>query len=145
MPKDNKNNFAQLAALFLSEELRSRRTSLKRAAEIASLVVKRIPEINSETEALAFLTGIEKDFEEVTVLKQALSFGYKESDIKVYEKEIKEFAASIFPQDMVTSTEFLRDAATAGMTIQELALKYPEFCQYLIMTDKGQLLAPVMR
>lgn len=141
MPGENVNNFSKLVAMFLSEIIRSRRTSIVRAAEISELVVENMNKISSETEALNLLTEIERDFEEVINLKQVLHFGYNETDIKVYEKEIKEFAAEIFVKDMVLSTNFLHDAATEGVTIQKLALKYPEFCRYMLCaSDKGRLL-----
>src|SRR5438105_4090415 len=93
-------NLNQLVALFLSEEIRSHRTSLSRAAEISERVIPKLKSINSESQALSILKDIEKDFEEVSVLKQALHFGTKASDIKVYEAEIKEYASRTFVKDL---------------------------------------------
>lgn len=121
----------KLVALFLAEAIRSRRTSLPRAAEISHRVVQRLPKMNTENDALLMLTEIEKDFEEVTALKQALRFGYEASEIKVYENEIKEYASKVFEKDIQSSTAFLQDAAEPGMNIQQLCLKYPQFCNYL--------------
>lgn len=134
------NGFGQLVALFLAEIIRSRRTSLRRAAEIAYRFVSLVPSLSSETEALEMLTAIEREFEEVAALKQALHFGYNDSDIKVYEKEIKEFASMVFVQDMVQSATFLQDAARPEMTIQKLCLRYPQFCGFMATTDKAPLL-----
>jgi len=132
----------QLIALFLAEVIRTRRTSLRRAAEISHLVVSRLPQINSEDQMLLMLTDIEKEFEEVSALKQVLHFGYGPSDIKVYEREIKEYASKIFIKDIHTSNTFLQDAAQPGMNIQQLCLKYPDFCQYLLsFPEKAQALA----
>ena len=125
------SNFNQLVALFLSEAIRTRRTSLTRAAEISQRVVSRLPFLRSESGALAMLTDIEKDFEEISVLKKALHFGYEASDIKVYEKEIKDYASEIFVRDIPASSQFLQDASDKQMTIQQLCLKYPGFCDYL--------------
>ncbi len=125
------NNLSQIVAFFLAEILRSRRTSLKRAAEIAHKVISVLPQVDSETGILSMLTDVEKEFEEIAVLKQALHFGYEESDVRVYEKEIKDYASKIFVKDMVLSARFLQDAATPEMTIQKLCLKYPEFCHTL--------------
>lgn len=124
-------NLNQLIALFLAEAIRTRRTSLGRAAEISQRVVSRLPSLQSEEGALSMLTEIEKDFEEVSVLKQALHFGYQISDIKVYEAEIKDYASKILAKDINSSNTFLQDAARPGMSIQQLCLKYPEFCDYL--------------
>jgi len=124
-------SFNQLIGLFLAEQIRSRRTSLRRAAEIAQLVARKLREKNNEKEVLSIISEIEKDFSEITVLKQALHFGYTKSDIKIYEQEIKEFASQIFARNMVHSATFLQDAAAANMSIQELCLKYPEFCNFL--------------
>ena len=124
-------NLNQLIALFLAEAIRTRRTSLSRAAEISQRVVSRLPFLRSETGALSMLTEIEQDFREVSVLKQALHFGYQSSDIKVYETEIKDYASKIFSQDIQASNEFLQDAARVGTNIQQLCLKYPDFCSFL--------------
>ncbi len=125
--------------------MRTRRTSLPRAAEISQRVISRLGELNSESRALALLTEIEKDFEEVSALKQALHFGHEVSDIKVYEAEIKEYAAKIFAQDMAASNAFLQDAARPGATIQELCIKYPRFCQFLLATSEKASLLPSLQ
>jgi hypothetical protein len=137
-------NLDELIALFLSEAIRSRRTSLSRAAEISSRVVSFLPKIKTENEALGMLTDIEKDFEEITALKQALHFGYKSTDPKIYEPEIKDFAAKFMTKDIILSNAFLNDASTAGMTIQQLCIKYPDFCVYLMnYSDKAGMLPDI--
>lgn len=139
--ENQNNNFVQLVALFLAEILRSRRTSLKRVAEISQLVVENLPKLTSEALALSWLSGLEKDFEEVASLKQVLHFNYHASEINVYEKEIKDFASLLFENDMTRSVDFLKDAAETKATIQMMCIKYPDFCDYLFKkTDKGQLL-----
>jgi len=133
--------FYDLVALFLAEALRSRRMSLGRAAEISRRVVSGIGTLNSEGQALELLTNIEREFEEVTSLKQALHFGYRLSDVKIYETEIRDYASKIFARDMNLSNAFLQDAARPDASIQQLCLKYPEFCQYLCsFSDKAELL-----
>jgi len=140
LTKTNEYQLNQLIALFLAEIIRSRRTSLKRAAEISRFVIKTIPAIHSESEALNMLTLIEKDFEEVITLKQVLHFGYKKSNIKIYEQEVKEFAAEVLIKNMVESSAFLQDAAREDMTIQELCLEYPKFCEFFYQhSEKAQL------
>lgn len=97
--------------------------------------------MQDEDQTLFALTEIEKEFDEVRSLKQALNFGYQTSEIKIYEKEIKDYASEIFVKDMSLSSAFLQDAAREKMTIQELCVKYPNFCDYLFTcTEKGQLL-----
>ena len=134
-------NLDQLAAAFLAEVLRSRTTSLRRAAEISHRVITTISSASDEAETLSKLVELEKDFEEVTALKQALHFGHKESDTKVYEKEIKEYASKTFSRDMVLSSIFLQEAAKSDMTIQKLCVKYPDFCNFMLsFTDKAPII-----
>jgi|GEM_PF-1292779 len=129
-----------LVSLFLAELLRSRRASLSRAAEVASHVVQKLSTLRSEDDALTLLGTLEHEFAEVIALKQALHFGYREEDIRVYEREIREYAATIFGTDMVLSSSFLKDAAEPAASIQTLCLKYPDFCQYLIASsEKGRM------
>ena len=135
-------NINQLVALFLAEAIRSKRTSLSRAAEISHRVVARINLLKSESQALSLLTEVEKDFTEVSVLKQALHFGNHASDVKIYENEIKDYASKVVAKDIQLSNAFLEDAAKQGANIQELCLKYPEFCSYLqSCSEKSQLLS----
>jgi len=141
----NQFSFNQLIALFLAEQLRSRKTSLRRAAEIAQLVVRKLPPAQDEKEALSIISDIEKDFSEIVVLKQALHFGYMRSDVKTYEQEIKEFASQIFVRNMVHSATFLQDAARPDMSIQELCLRYPEFCNFLFSHSEKAGLVPELQ
>lgn len=135
-------NFNQLVALFLAEAIRSKRTSLQRAAEIAQRVIAKLPLIRNEKDTLNTLTDIEKDFEEVGALKQALHFGYRTSDIKIFEPEIKEYASKVFEKDLQKSAAFLQDAASPTATIEQLCLKYPDFCRKLSENpEKASLLA----
>jgi len=135
------NNFVQLVAYFLAEVIRSRRTSLRRAAEISQRVIDHIQELVSEDQALAWVTNIEKEFEEISSLKMALHFNYQASEVEVYEKEIKEFASGLFEQDLALSASFLKDASSVDNSIQQLCIKYPGFCEYLMKkTDKAELL-----
>jgi hypothetical protein len=139
-------NFKELVALFLAEIIRTRRTSLGRAAEIANRVVRNLPQIRNEEDALAMLTDIEQDFGEVENLKQALHFGYKDSDIKVYEKEIKDYASEVLKDSMENSTGFLQEASMPGTTIQQLCLKYPDFCEFLLsVSGKSQVFRQVSK
>ena len=128
-------NINKLISLFLAETLRSRRISLTRAAEISSRVAEDLPKISSEDQALAMLTEIEKDFQEIDTLKKALHFGYKQSDAKAYEEEIKAYAAKAFEKDIALSNAFLQDANQPHMSISQLCIKYPDFCSFLITTS----------
>jgi hypothetical protein len=137
-------NLNQLVALFLAEAIRSHRTSLSRAAEISGRVISKLQSITSESQALSVLKDVEQDFEEVSVLKQALHFGTKATDIKVYEPEIKDYASRNFSKDLHGCNAFLQDAAKQGTSIQELCLKYPDFCQFLIEhSDKAPLVSQI--
>lgn len=131
--------------MFLSEAIRSRRTSLSRAAEICHRVVSRLRVLRSETQVLDLLTQIEKDFEEVVTLKQALHFGYQSTDVKVYETEIKEYASKILVSDINLSYTFLQDAARHDISIQQLCLKYPDFCDYLSKNSDKAALVPQLQ
>ncbi len=131
--------FNQIVALFLSEVLRSRKTSIKRAAEISSRLTEGLLKVQTEPEVLGLLTAMEKDFEELSTLKEALHFGIKESDLRIYEHEIKEYAAELSKADLVRSAKFLQDAARKNNTIQQLCLQYPDFCRLLMSSDKRPL------
>lgn len=134
-PAVNLNN---LIALFLAEAIRTKRTSLARAAEISGEVISKLKNLKSEEDALRALTELEKDFEEVSTLKQALHFGEETSDIKIYEAEIKDYASKMIAKDMGASNTFLQDAAEASMTIQKLCIKYPDFCRFLIASAPSE-------
>jgi len=134
-------NLNQLVSLFLAEALRTRRTSLPRAAEISHRVVTKLAALDSEEKALDLLTQIEKDFEEVSMLKQVMHFGHKLSDIRAYEREIKDYASKILENDITLSNAFLEAAARQGMTIEELCLKYPAFCSFLMTVPEKQEVA----
>lgn len=136
MSEDFFSQFRQMVAMFLAEIIRSRRISLRRAAEISGEVIALLPQVHTEKDVLGLLTEVEKDFEEIVVLKQALHFGYNETDIKIYEHDIKEFAAEIFTKDMPLSVGFLQDASRPSMDIVKLCLKYPDFCQFLLKDPK---------
>lgn len=127
--------------MFLAEVIRSRRISLRRAAEVSQHVIALFPQVKSEKDVLALLTEVEKDFEEIVVLKQALHFGYSETDIRVYEHEIKEYAAGIFTKDMPSSVSFLQEASKPDMDIVKLCLRYPDFCQFLLKDPEKSGLA----
>jgi len=134
-------NINQLIALFLAEAIRSRRTSLARAAEISHRVISKLNFLNTESQALFLLTEIEKDFQEVSSLKQALHFGSHSSDVKVYETEIRDFASRLLAKDINVSNAFLQDVAKPGATIQEVCLKHADFCDYLLhSSEKGGML-----
>ena len=125
----------------MSEIIRSRRTTITRAAEISSLVLNKMDEIQSEKELLVLLNNLEKEFEEVLALKEALHFGHSSSDVKIYDKEIRQYAADHFIHDAAGSAAFLQVAGSPGLSIQELCLKYPEFCHYLLYnSDKSNML-----
>jgi hypothetical protein len=140
MAEETKNsvNLNNLIALFLAEAIRTKRTSLSRAAEISSHVIAKMKNLKSEEEALLVLTNLEKDFEEVSSIKQALHFGGETSDIKIYEAQIKDYASKIIAKDIGSSNSFLQDAAGPEMTIQKLCVKYPDFCRFLISTTSRE-------
>lgn len=118
---------------------------MARAAEISDRVIQLLPEMKSEADALSLLTEVEKDFEEMVVLKQALHFGYEETDVQLYEHDVKEYAAMVFAKDMALSVAFLHDAARPGMDIRSLCVKYPDFCQYLINDPNNSAFAGALK
>ncbi len=126
----------KLVGLFLAEIIRSRRTSIRRAAEISRQVLRAVSGIHSEEQVLSMLSNTERDFEEILILKQALHFGNRVSSVDYYETEIKQYAAALFEQDMTESAAFLQDAAQDTASVQELCIKYPGFCQFLLSTSK---------
>lgn len=135
------NNYVKLIAFFLSEIVRSRRTSIRRAAEISQSVINNMDVFTSEELVLTWVTRLEKDFEEIGDYKKALHFNFDSSSISVYEDEVKQFAAWLFENDMARSAQFLKDASDRQVNIQQLCIKHPDFCDYLLQhTDKGVIL-----
>lgn len=128
-----------IVSLFLSEIIRSRKTSIPRAAEISDHVLKAMERLrNDETEMLRLLDDLEKDFQEVAGLKKTLHFGRRQDDIRAYEREIREYAANLFKKDMICSAAFLRDAAQSR-SIRDLCQEYPDFYEFLETTDKAEV------
>ena len=103
------------------------------------MVLQNMGKIQTEEQLLQLLNQLEHDFEEVTALKDVLHFGHDNGEIKIYDHEIREFAANNFPHDAVSAAAFLQEAAQSGMVIQTLCLKYPDFCHFLIYnSDKSE-------
>jgi hypothetical protein len=90
--------YKKLLALFLSEVLRSRHTSVSRAADISRQVVSHMDKLSGESDVLEVISDLERDFGEVAGLKAALHFEYRDGDVRAYEHEVKEYAAVLSPR-----------------------------------------------
>lgn len=128
--------------MFFSEVIRSRKITIARAAELSGAIIDAYKTVQDETQLLEVLSELEKDFDEVFMLKEALQFGQTLSETKIYEKEIREYAADLFARDMVLSAAFLQDARQPGATIQQLCLKYPYFSNFLASRAVVHEMAP---
>ncbi len=135
---DNK----KIVGLFLAEIIRSRNTTVTRAAEISSQVMRAMEKLRDDEVAMLHLLGeLEKDFQQVVALKQTLRFGHEDNQIREFDKEIREYASELFKISMVISAGFLRDAAEST-SIEKLCKQHPDFTDFLLTkTDK----APIAR
>ncbi len=134
---DNKT----IVSLFLSEIIRSRNTPIPRMAEISGDVVEAMQKLrDDETEMLCLLRQLEKDFQGAVALKQTLHAGHSRNEVRIFDQEIREYAAELFKTNLVASAAFLRDAADCA-SMDKLCRQYPEFNQFLnAKTDKAPLL-----
>ncbi len=133
---DNK----KIVSLFLSEIIRSRNTTVTRAAEISSQVMRAMEKLRDDEVAMLNLLGqLERDFQEVIALKQTLHFGHEDNQIQAFDKEIREYASELFKVSMVISAGFLRDAAESP-SIEHLCKHHPDFTDFLLTkTDKAAI------
>jgi hypothetical protein len=86
---------------------------------------------DDEGEMLDLLRQLEKDFQEAVALKQTLHVGHNGNEVRIFDKEIREYAANLFKTNMVVSAAFLRDAADS-VSMGQLCRQYPEFHQFLV-------------
>jgi hypothetical protein len=128
---NKKNEYAKSVALFLAELLRSRKVTLKRAAEIAAKVVANINLVDTEEHFLRLIKELTLDFEELHHLQELISIEIKINKRKQMEKIVIEFAASIMVTDIRLASEVLRHASNDNVDYEQLRSKFPQFNEFM--------------
>lgn len=125
-----KDEYAKMVCLFLAEGLRTRRVSLKNAADIAGKVLVHLNLLDTEADFLKLVKELAKDFDELLLLERKLVNQQVRSEKKKLEAQVKEFAIKKLTTDPSAALAILEDAAEGDVTAESLAVKYPEFKTY---------------
>lgn len=128
---DPKEEYAKITCLFLAEQLRIRRITLKRVGEIAEKVARHINLINTERDFAALINELSKDFEELLMLGERLQFRLSVDDRKKNEQLIKQFAIFMLPQDSHLALSVMQEAAKEPFDFNLLLSKFPNFKQFI--------------
>ncbi|MEJ0021188.1 MAG: hypothetical protein WDN47_01260 [Candidatus Doudnabacteria bacterium] len=128
---EKKNEYAKSVCYFLAEELRIRKISLSRAAEIAQKVVDNINLIDTEQDFLRLIKDLSSDFDELFQLEERIQFGIQISQRKQLEEKVREFVADILPQDTKMALEILQEAIREEIKAEDLRKDFPKFNQFL--------------
>lgn len=123
-----------MVCLFLAEQLRVRKISLPRAAEIAQKVVSNINLLDSEQDFLRLVKELAKDFEELVRLEERVFFWVDINHRKVMEENVRGCVVEMIGQDPVFALELLNMAIKDGATVEDLKIKFPQFAAFLTKT-----------
>src|SRR3989338_4150956 len=94
-----KDAYAKSVCYFLAEQLRTRRISLTRAAEIAQKMVANIRLIDREEDFLTLIKSLSGDFEELVQLEDRVSMSMHVGKRKELEIKVLEFVVRILPHN----------------------------------------------
>ncbi|MBX4187527.1 MAG: hypothetical protein KW793_00105 [Candidatus Doudnabacteria bacterium] len=125
-----KEQYARMVCLFLAEGLRTRKISLKKAADIADKVLVHLNLLDSEMIFLKFVKELAHDFEELNILEKQIVYDQARSNRKKFEQEVKEFAIEKLNTDPSLAMAILADASQDGASAESITAKYPEFKSY---------------
>ena len=132
MPNEpKKNEYARSVALFLAELLRTRKTNLIRAAEIAQKVVNNINLIDTEHDFLRLIKELSADFEELNKLEPLISFNVHRNERREIEIKVRQFVVSIVSSDMGQALAILQEAIKDDSLLEDLCQKFPQFNQFI--------------
>jgi hypothetical protein len=127
-----KDEFAKCICFFLAEQLRTKKITLKRAAEIAEKMLANINLLDTERDFLRLTKELSKDFEELVHLEEQANFRVIEDDRQTNEGLVREFVICTLAEDLKTATAILQDAVSAqGENIETLKAKYPTFKKFI--------------
>jgi hypothetical protein len=127
----NKSDYAQAVCLFLAEGLRTRKITLKRAADISQKVATHLNLLDTERDFLKLVKELAIDFEELIRLEQRVHVYIQSDDRTRMEHKVKEFAISIMPQDTESALAIMESASKDGVSIDMLASKFPKFKEFI--------------
>lgn len=128
---EHREEFAKSVCLFLAEQIRIRKITLKRAAEIAQKVVAHMNLLDTEHDFLQLIKELTKDFDELVKLEEHVFLHAKMSERNDMEHHVKDFVVSILSRDSKLALQILTDATADGADYQKLLEKFPEFNDYM--------------
>ena len=134
----NKEQYARLVCLFLAEQLRVKKISLRRAADISQRVVNNINLIDTEQDFLRLVKELSKDFEELFTLEDRVFFYMQINERRSMETFVKRFAIEIIPQDPKLALDIMLTAIKDEAKLEDLKARFPLFSQYLERSSYAQ-------
>jgi hypothetical protein len=130
--KPTKDDYARAVCYFLAEQLRTHKTNLRRAAEVAQKVVDNINLLDTEADFLRFIKDLSSDFQELAVLEERIFMGMHFNQRKDLEMKVRDFVAHILPQNSNLALQVLQESVKDGVQIENLSQKFPEFRQFIL-------------
>lgn len=127
----NKEEYAKAVCLFLSEQLRTHKISLQRAADIASKIVSNLNLIDTEHDFLQLIKELSKEFEILIRLEEKVFFYAQINERKRMEQLVREFVIGYFASDSKMVLELLLEAIRSETTIAVLEQKFPVFSRFV--------------
>jgi len=132
MPNQVKQNeYAKAVSLFLAELLRTHKTSLTRAAEIAEKVLQNINLIDTEQQFLEFVKILSSDFEELHHLGEVFHMHVKITERRYLEEKVRMFVIQTISSNTQLAADVLQDAVKDEVSMEGLSGKFPDFKQYI--------------
>ena len=133
MPNQAKQNeYARAVSLFLAESLRTHRTSLARAAEIAQKVLQNINLIDTEAQFLDFVKVLSSDFEELHHLGEVFHMHMKVSERQYLEQKVRLFVIQVISSNMSLAASVLDEAIKDDVSLDALTAKFPDFKEFMV-------------
>jgi hypothetical protein len=129
--QSNKEQYAKAVCMFLAEQLRTHKITLKRAAEIAKKVVENINLINSEGDFLNLIKELNKEFEELFKLEEKVFFNMQITDRKQMEAYVREFVIMTVSSDLNLAYSILSEAIKDEAKLTDLSQQFPPFSQFI--------------
>lgn len=133
-PVNKSEHYSKSVCFFLSEMLRTRQVTLERAADIASRIIKKIDEVQTEDEFLELIRILEQEFQVLQVLEDEISFVQDTTERMDMEKMVREFAINHLPDDPDRALAIMEDALLPNTDLEQLCLKYQDFNNHVKRT-----------
>jgi|GEM_PF-2200680 len=136
--QNHKEQYAKSVCFFLAELLRTRKIDLKRAAEIAQKVMDNINLIDTEQDFSRLIKGMSADFEELFQLEERLQLNISFNERRDLDDLVREFVASILPQDTNLAFVVLQEAVKDNVQSEDLCVKFPQFREFILKTHESR-------